>query len=327
MNRLLINKYYPKSINDFDLPVKIKDIIDLIIDAEQYNILLTGDTSTCKTSLIQYLVHNYYEVDNYDMCITTPSISENILLVSPIKEIGIHAFRNEVKTFCQSYCSIRNKRKIVILDDIDLLNDQIQQVIRNLFDSHSKSVFFICSCVNMSKVDETLQSRLFVLKLPNIDIIRMKLLYNRIVNVEHIDIDADAVDNIIQISNYSPSLLINYLEKFKILNKRITKELVIDMCTTINYSVYDEYFNMLYDGKLQESVRYLLSLHDQGYNVMDIYDSLFGYVKFNDKLSEHDRYNIIQIICKYIDIYYSTHDNEIELACLTNGIYMKCITK
>ena len=191
MNQLLINKYKPKEIIDFNFPKNIENLLNTIIDSKQYNILITGNSSTGKTSLIKLLINNYYNNNEY---LNIDTLNQNILYVTPLKDVGIHNFRSEIKIFCQTYCSVKNKKKFVILDDIDLMNEQIQQVMRNIIDTYNNNVYFICSCTNTSKVIDNLQSRLFILKLPNITNDRLKLIYNRIKKDEKIDIDEESLD-------------------------------------------------------------------------------------------------------------------------------------
>jgi DNA polymerase III delta prime subunit len=52
-----------------------------------------------------------------------------------------------VKTFCQTCSVIKGKKKIIVLDDIDLINEQSQQVFRNCIDKFSHNVNFISSSI------------------------------------------------------------------------------------------------------------------------------------------------------------------------------------
>ena len=322
MNELLINKYKPKNISDFNFPENIDNLLNTIIESKQYNILITGNSSTGKTSLIKLLISNYYSIDN-----NLDILNQNILYVTPLKDVGIHNFRNEIKIFCQTYCSIKNKKKFVILDDIDLMNEQIQQVMRNIIDIYKKNVFFICSCTNSSKVIDNLQSRLFIIKLPNIDNKRLKMIYNRIIKNEKIKIQDDCLDLFIKISNNSPSVLLNYLEVFKILNINITSTKIMELCTTINFSFYDNYFTLLQNQEIKKAIICLMDFVERGYNVMDVYDSMFNYIKHTITLDEEKKYIITPIICKYITIFHEIHEDEIELAFFTNTVFKKLYLK
>ena len=79
------------------------------------------------------------------------------------------------------------------------------------------------SCINTQKVIESLQSRCSIIKIKPIKKI-FKNNTKNIKNKENIDIDSDVENFLIKISNNSIRLLINYLEKFKLLNLKITKK-------------------------------------------------------------------------------------------------------
>ena len=59
------------------------------------------------------------------------------------KDQGIHFYRNEVKTFCQTCSLIPNKKKFVVIDDIDYINEQSQQAFRNIIDKYNHNIHFI----------------------------------------------------------------------------------------------------------------------------------------------------------------------------------------
>ena len=60
---------------------------------------------------------------------------------------------------------ISGKKKFIVLDDIDTINEQSQQVFRNCIDKYSHNVNFIASCCNTQKVVESIQSRITLIKL------------------------------------------------------------------------------------------------------------------------------------------------------------------
>ena len=129
-----IYKYKPTSFQDFEIQSEIIQILNTLISMNNLNILFIGDSGSGKTSLINTLIKEYYG---------DQSFSDNILEINSLKEQGIQYYRTEVKTFCQTRCSIPNKKKIVILDDIDNINEQSQQVFRNCIDKYNNNVHFI----------------------------------------------------------------------------------------------------------------------------------------------------------------------------------------
>jgi DNA polymerase III delta prime subunit len=225
-----------------------------------------------------------------------------------------------VKTFCQTCCSFKNKKKIVILDDIDLINEQSQQVFRNCIDKYSHNVHFISSCSNIQKVIESLQSRFTIIKIKPLQRENLHKILKKIKTTENIHMHNDAEEFILDICNNTAKILINYMEKFKLLNQEITFELANSVCTNISFLTFVKYTETLKNKNLIESVRILYEIYEKGYSVMDILDNYFLFVKTTLLLTENEKYNIIPIICKYITIFHNIHEDEIELALFTNNL-------
>ena len=58
---------------------------------------------------------------------------------------------------------------------------------------------------------------------------------------------------------------------------------------------------------------------------MDILDGYFSFVKTTPLLDEEKKYQIIKIICKYICLFHTLHEDEIELVLFTNELNKKII--
>ena len=82
-----------------------------------------------------------------------------------------------LKLFANQY-QIIIKKKSIILDDIDNINEQSQQVFRNCIDKYSHNVHFIASCVNTQKVIDSLQSRMTIIKVKALKTNNLSLLLN-----------------------------------------------------------------------------------------------------------------------------------------------------
>ena len=144
MKQPFIYRYRPEYLKDFEIDTKLIKLLYTFINIDNLNLLLVGDSGSGKTSLINCIIKEYY-LDNYD--------AMNILIINSLKDQGISYYRYEVKVFCQTICSIPNKKKIIVLDDVDTINDQSQQVFRNCIDKYSNNVHFIASCSNAQKSD------------------------------------------------------------------------------------------------------------------------------------------------------------------------------
>jgi DNA polymerase III delta prime subunit len=311
---LFIHKYQPLYFKDFNNDNEIINILKTLILIDNLNILLIGDIASGKTTLLNALIREYY-IDY-----SSKDYEENVLYINSLKEQGINYYRTDVKTFCQTCSNIKNKKKFVILDDIDLINEQSQQVFRNCIDKYSHNVHFISSCSNIQKVIESLQSRFTIFKIKSLDRENLVKIINTIQITENIEIEDNAIDFIINISNNTVKVIINYMEKFKLLNQKISLQLATELCSNISFLIFEEYTNFLIEKKLVEAINIIYKLYDKGYSVMDILDNYFIFIKSTNIITEDQKYIFIPVICKYISIFHNIHEDEIELSLFTNNI-------
>ena len=313
--QLFINKYQPIYFADFETDNKVIEILKALILLNELNILLIGNMTSGKTSILNALVREYYSG------FSPNEYEDNVLYINSLKEQGINYYRTEVKTFCQTCSSIKGKKKFVVLDDIDFINEQSQQVFRNCIDKFSHNVNFISSCSNNQKVIESLQSRLTIIKIDPLKKEQLIAIINHIKHVENIEIEEDAQNFIFNISNNTIKVLINYMEKFKLLNTKITLTLATQLCSNISFVVFEEYTKSILDKQLLLAIQIMYQIYEKGYSVMDILDNYFTFIKSTAILTEDQKYKIIPFICKYITIFHNIHEDEIELSLFTNNIY------
>lgn len=306
-------KYRPRTLEDFQMNDDLRNVLHTFIGLEKLNILLVGNSGSGKTSLIHAIINHYYGFD-------VPSSCENIMSINTLKDQGISYYRNEVRVFCQTSSIIPGKKKILLLDDIDMINEQSQQVFRNCIDKHSHNVAFIASCSNSQKVIDSLQSRMDIVKIFPYGKHELTRIANFISQLENIIIEPNVIDFITTVCNGSVRILVNYLEKFKLVDTPITIDLASELCTNISFKELALYTECCKTGDLSGALSVINKLVVKGYSVTDVLDNYFTFVKITDLLSEDEKYNIIPYICKYITIFHNLHEDEIELVFFTNNI-------
>ena len=309
-----INKYQPLIFSEFEqLSPMMIDLLKSLIQMHELNLLIVGDSGSGKTSLVNAIVREYYGASNDP---------ENVMILTSLKDQGIQYYRNDMKIFCQTSSLIPGKKKLIILDDIDSINEQSQQVFRNCIDKYKHNVSFVASCINVQKVIDNLQSRQIIVKINPIDPQCLQKILHKIRIREQIDIHADAEQFVLRVCNGSVRILINYMEKFKIIGLPISLELANRLCTNISFSVFERYTSdcLCAITPVVQCIAHLYDLHDQGYSVMDILDNYFIFVKNTQLINETMQYKTIAIICKYITIFHNIHEDEIELALFTNNL-------
>lgn len=331
---LFLHKYQPVLFKDFEPDDELLQMLNVLIGMDRLNILFIGPG---RTTYMNALIREYYgSSSGSENQSLTQAIQDNILHINSLKDQGIHYYRNDMKTFCQTCSSVKGKKKIIVLDDIDNINEQSQQVFRNYMDKYSQNVHFISSCANPQKVIESLQSRFFIIKIKPLTREKLEKIMQKIIDNENIVMTQEAKEFILNICNNNVKNIINYMEKIKIINSEkdtmhsfgtVDLNLVSNICTNISFLSFEEYIGLLRQRDLAGAVKFLYGIYDKGYSVMDILDNFFLFVKVTNLLTETEKYDTVPIICKYISIFHNIHEDEIELALFSNNLFSKIQAK
>lgn len=303
----------PKTLCDFDMEQQMKQMVYELIHANLLNIIIIGGHCTGKTILSNIIIHEYYKTDS-------PLVHDNILIINSLREQGIQYYRSDVKCFCQTTSTIPNKKKIIILDDLDLINNQGQQIFLNYMDKYNNNVHFITTCSNPQKIIDNIHSRLINIKLSTITPIYLESLLNKVVEIESIDIVPEAIPHILSISRQSSRVLLNYLEKFKLIRVPITVECVYHLCTDIKHELFDTFTSFILKKDKVNAIKTITTIQQDGYSVIDILEFYFLYLKISPLYEDDIKYKMIQILCKYITIFNTIHEDNIELLFLVNDL-------
>lgn len=333
----LINKYKPINLEDINLNNYTKKLLKVCLDNNNLNLLIYGKAGVGKTTLINLLLKLYYKSND--------NINNNIIYLNLLKEQGINYYRNEIKNFCQINNLLNKYKKTIILDDINLLNEQIQLIISNYINNY-KNINFIISCNDVSKIKTIITNKLELIEINDINNEFLTKLLNKILINEEIKLENEDLNKIINFSNNSISNMINIIEKIKIIyyddlyninvnendkvinennkilnenNKIIIKNIDNIICNIITKD-FNKYIELCINNNIIEAKEYILEIFNNGYSVIDILDEFFIYIKNYSNLSDYYKYEIIKLICNYINIFNNVHEDNIELIFLTNNI-------
>lgn len=313
-----ISKYKPYYLNDFCMADRVRSVLQTLMEIDDLNLLFVGTPSSGKTTLLYCLIREYYGLSR-DAAIP----ENNILFINNLKEQGIHYYRNDMRTFCQSHSSIFGKKKMIIIDDLDTINEQNQQVFRNYIDKYKHNIHFISVCTNVQKIIESIQSRVHMIRLQSPSEQDIRQIMEYIVMKEHLVISDEAKEYLWVSSAGSLRILINYLEKIFIYGEPVDLELCKQICSTISVQKFERYIEHLQSDSpngASLAIQELYSIYDQGYSVIDILDYFYAFMK-TSALSEDIKYQAVPIICKYITVFNKVHEDAIELAFFTNRLY------
>jgi len=163
-----------------------------------------------------------------------------------------------------------------------------------------------------------LQSRNTLIKIKSVSDSLLQEILTNIKDEEKINITTSAQSFILSICNNSIRLLVNYMEKFNLLDEKITLEKAKLICTNISFYDFEKFTSKWSkEGDIAGAIKIIKSIFDKGYSVMDILDSYFNFIKITNLIDEFQKYRCIKIICAYISRFHTQHEDEIELIFLT----------
>ncbi len=304
----IMYKYIPKRINDLLIDEDVKRLLYKLLSINDIRIILYGNDYYDKQTIINCILNDYYGEHK-----------QKVFTINTIKEQGINQFRNEIKTFCET-TTIDKIRKIIIVENIDLLTLQTQQIIRNIIDRYN-NIHLISSCSNINKVIENIISKCIPI---HINKINKNDIYNYIDNIskkENINLNNDSIETLITLSNYDMEQLHRNIEKILIIkdeNTEFSSECIKKLCSTISHSLFKEFTRLWYNEKdLEKSFNIINKIYNYGYSVIDILEYYFDYIKISTIIPNELKFKVIKLITKHIHIFHSIHEDEIELRVLS----------
>lgn len=317
MNNLLINKYKPKTIDEFSLNENNKCILKNYIKNNYFNLIFEGESGCGKSSLINILI-NYYYNNNKNL------INNNVCYITLLKDQGINYYKNDVKIFINN-CVNNNFKKFIVIEDIELFSEVIQMHFLELIKNYKHTIYFIVSTSNILKINNNFPDLLDIINFLSIDYNYLLNIADNILVKENINIDASIKNYLIILANNSINNLINNIEKIILLYNNFesltdVKELDIESNIVINY--YDELIDYCISNNKKESINFMLDLIDKGYSIIDILENFLYYIKnVNKNISEENKYLIIKLIINYINNYFTIEEDNIEIIFFTHHLY------
>ena len=313
MNDLISEKYKPKFLDDYCINNKTKNLIKYFLNTNNLKLLIIGNMCSGKTIFTNILINEYfYNIDNN-------IINDNLLYISSLKDNGINYFRNEIKIFCQS-TNILNKKKLIIVDDIECINDQCQYILLGLINKYKNKVNIILTVNNYQKILDGFLSHLTII---NLEYPNYKYLYEftkNIINKECININDNLLNKIILNSNNSIKNIFNILEKFILYNDIINNDNINNFLYFINDNIFYEFTLNCINNNKKNAIKILTEIYYDGYSIIDIYDYYSNYIKNTNNFNENIKFEIINILIKYIINYNNTNEDIIELYFFINTL-------
>ena len=335
-----ITKYKPAALDEHIFNLDVVRIVQMRIATDDLNLILVGGESSGKTTLMNNIIREYYAgalPSDHDETAAPPAaappaavrpnhptsrqalINSNIMHISSLKDQGTLFCRNDLKIFCQVKSNIIGRKKIVLIDNLDHVNDHNQHIFRSLIDHYNANVHFLCTAVHAPKIIDQIQSRILMLGLrcPTHD--DMHKLLGHVVENEGITVTRSAREYVVKTSHGSISRMLNQTEKIMLAELPMTKANMNLLCDGISYATLERYTEHCKAQDYASAIHLIAELHERGFSIIDIFDEYYQYVKFVDEsvIQQESKYRIIIVICEYITNFHEFFEHEIELLLFT----------
>lgn len=181
MKELWVEKYRPKSVNDYVwIDQDQKHMVKTWID-EKYipHLLLAGTAGSGKTTLSKVLV-NELGVDPAEF-----------LHINASRDNGVDFLRNKINNFCSTMAM--GPFKVVLLDEADYITPPAQGILRGMLEQYHEGVRFILTCNYPNKIIPALHSRLQTITFKTLDETDFTRRLAEILVMEGVELDADTL--------------------------------------------------------------------------------------------------------------------------------------
>ena len=315
-----IQKYTPTTLEKTIYNGEFIDFLNTLIEIDDINIILLGKQGQGKSTVISCILNKYYGCGYQD--------NNEIMYIDNLKEEGITFFRNEIKNFCQMSTSSFGKKKTVVIDDLDMLHEKNQQILRSLIDTYSHNVNFICSSASTNKIINNIQSRLNIIKIPEVTNKELHIILERVSEEQELKFNTSSKRLLINICDNSINLLYTNLEKLKLYVMSFGEEVITIDCNLVNKVCSKMCLNDFYmftklwykEGDITQAFNLIANIYKKGYSLMDIYENYFNYLKLTSVIGPTKKMFVLPLLCKYITCAQETNDSIVELFIFTNDL-------
>lgn len=223
--------------------------------------------------------------------------NENVLDVNITEDIRkITIIENKIYNFIER----KLDKKVIIIDDCDVLNIQTQFLIKSIMDKSRRNLLIITICNRLENLTETLQTRVKILKFTKI---KDESIYNylkMICDKEDIKLTKEVLNTIVMCSLGDLRKAINCLQTICVVYnkyKKITMENVFEVLDIPQPNLIED---IILDDSYKSRINKMDKIFKMGYSSTDIIGSFFNVVKdmkidMNDKIRYIDKITFVQI--------------------------------
>lgn len=314
-NKLIHTIFKPKNMNDLLYDDLFIRTLEKYIEKPTFKLQLYGPNCSGKTCIIHTIMNILKS--KYNLA------KDNILYINGLDDNQSLNIKKSLDIFVR----LPLKHKIIVIDNIDHITDKHQYYIKSRLDRYEDKLSFLVTSTNLHKIVVSLKARIHSLKIPIYD---MEKIFDHIVHITnsfHYTLTREQIYYLIDKNNFVLQKIYTDLEKIYLYNvskKTIEDVTFYNLCGLNEYALFTEYMKYCLEDDYEHSFEMIESIIEKGYNVIDFLDFFNQYIKVSKNISEELRGEIIKLISYYITIYYTIHEDIIELSLFTLDLIKIC---
>ena len=209
-----VEKYRPATLDDVSGHQDILATINKFVDSNRLpHLLLYGPPGTGKTSTILALARRIYGEQN---------MRQMVLELNASDDRGIDVVREQIKTFASTKQIFTVGRapgggamaayKLIILDEADAMTNTAQMALRRIMEKYTTNTRFCVIANYTHKLSPALLSRCTRFRFSPLKEADIRLLVDKVVDEENVNITPEATDALVKLSNGDMRRALNVLQ-------------------------------------------------------------------------------------------------------------------
>lgn len=299
--KVFYRKYRPSNFDELVGQDSIREILVNSIKTGRiaHAYIFTGPRGTGKTSTAKIFAKTLncispvdgVSCNNCETCVNYTE-SADIIEIDAASNNGVE----EIRTLRDSVkiAPYSSKYKVYIIDEVHMLSNSAWNAFLKTLEEPPSHVIFILATTEINKIPETVMSRCQRFDFSKIPSNKMKNHLLNICKLENVNIEDDALDEIIKLSNGCLRDALSYLDKVSKFGDKITISLVQDNFGSISVSTLDNLYNSIKDNNRENISSIIDSVANLGLTPLNFIGEFVDYLL--NKLLSNKIYSYDEIL-------------------------------